>query len=327
MALSRIHWPFLAGLGLLAVAACGRGGARVTETATPYLRCLALDPPKARQAPVGPAKLSLEERRLTIEGLEPPLRLAAFSGPGFGGPPAAAQLEALKAAEAQLILVLGGLGDEQTTADATAAALATLGPPVLVVAGGRDQPERIERAIDSVAGGGERIIDATALRSIDIGSDTLIPVAGASEGRYALGPKHCGHGLDDLKDIAGELGAGGLGRRWLIAWHAPGQSGPRGVARTEAGLDLGSADLAELGRRVGAAGGLFAGPAVQAVRPTADGGGRRVGVDVPAPDLRLVVPRLSGVALERDDGSQVLPGFALLRLAHKGLRLVSVGGQ
>jgi hypothetical protein len=319
---SRIHWCFLALAS--AIAGCGGGGTRVSEGPTPYVRCMALEPPSPRKVEVGPARLTLEGRELTIAGLPSPLRIAALSEPGLGGAPSAAAVAALKAAAPHLVVVLGGLGETQQAAGATAVALAEIGVPVLVVAGGRDRPERLSRALASVEQGRERIIDATALRAIHIGDDTLVPVAGASEGRYASGPEACGHALDDLKQVASELGGKTERRRWLLSWHAPGGAGAEGVARTETGLDLGSVDVAELGRRLGAPGGLFAWPTVQVGRATVSNGARRVGRDVPAPDLRLVVPGMGGVAIERDDTSRLPPGFALLQLDEQGLRLVRI---
>jgi hypothetical protein len=288
---------------------------------TPYVRCLAGAPPSSGTRKVGRLTLRLQERVLRVEGLRRPLTLAAFAGPGLGAAPAGAELAALRAAGPDLLLLLGDVGDRPATARATLAQLATLAAPTLVVAGGRDTPGRIADALDAVpAGNRMRIIDTTAIREIRLGSDTLVPVAGSLDGHYALEDAACGYGLDDLKHLAGEL-ASGRARRWLLAWEAPGLGGPRGVARTDQGVDVGSPALAQLSLRIGAPGGIFAWPRVQLGRPAIRKGAQRVAPGTAAADLQVVVPRLSGPAAERGDRSTVRPGFALLQLDPSGLSL------
>jgi hypothetical protein len=66
---------------------------------------------------------------------------------------------------------------------------------------------------------------------------------------------------------------------------------------------------------------------VQAMRPSAAGGARRIAPGETSADLQLVVPRLAGAALERGDRSHVPPGFALLRLDGHGLQLLTSAEQ
>jgi hypothetical protein len=329
-------FPFTCGIGFgawttaLAVLVLGLGGCRgcfgqgAAEVAgdTPYVRCLGGSPPSAGTRRVGRLSLRIEGRSLSITGLGPRVTFAAFSGPGLGQAPAAAEVAALRAAGPDLLLLLGDLGDTPKIARATLGALASLPIPTLLVAGGRDTPERVAAAIDGLGSVKDRITDATGLREIRIGSDTLIPVAGAAEGRYALEPRACGYGLSDLKRVASELVGAPRSRRWLLAWQAPGGGGAQSVARTDLGVDVGSQSLAELGTRIGARGGIFGWPHVQLLRPSAALGARRVGVGEAAADLQIVVPRLAGPAMERADGSHVLPGFAVLRLDSDGLQLL-----
>jgi hypothetical protein len=148
-------------------------------------------------------------------------------------------------------------------------------------------------------------------------------VGGAARGRYALSDEACGYGLDDLKELASTLGvAPAEGRRYLLSWHAPGLGGPASIARTETGVDVGDPDLAELARRTGARGGLFAWPTVRALQAEGGDGERLLMPGDAAPDLRLVVPRLSGPAVARSDGARVGPGFVLVRLEEEALRFV-----
>lgn len=319
-------WPRLLSFSVLvfgpACHGCGSSALRQAG-ATPYVRCLAGDPPELERK-VGKASLKASGRVLSIEGLPRPTRIAAFRGPSPGSVPPEGVLKSLKGAGAHIFLVLGGLGDDDETAEATARALGSVGPPVLFVAGGTDRPGRTERALGAQGGEG-RVVDATAFDAVRLGSDTLVPVAGAPNGSYALDDECCGYGLADLKERAGRLGEPGDGeRRWLLAWGAPGGGGPQAVARDDNGLDLGLADLAELARRVGAAGGLFAWPAVQLGSARDSAGSRALAPGEAAADLRLVVPRLWGPPVARGDGSSAGPSFALLELREAGMALVAV---
>jgi hypothetical protein len=307
------------------VAGCDRwpgGGSLAVEGATPYVRCLAADPPPDSVTRVGGAVLRMRDGALRIEGLGSAVTIAAFAGPGFASPPSAAQLQALNAVRPKLVLVLGGIGDSPAIAAATLTALASVPVPTLILAGGRDNRETIERAREGLEQeAAVRITDVTTARSISIGDDMFFPVAGALHGRYALHDDACGYAESDLE--ARDVGkAKGSGRKWLLAWEAPSELGNAAVSRDERGLDLGSRALAEFAARVGARGGLFAWPEVQTMRPSADAGHRRAAVVVAEPDLRLVVPRWTGPALERSDGSRVPAGFALLRLDRSGLALL-----
>lgn len=307
-------------LGLACCGSCLGDSAIEVGGDTPYVRCLAAAPPPARTSRVGSLLIRLHGRELTIDGLPRPARLAAFSGPGLGAAPSAAAWRALRAAKPDLLLLVGDVGDTPTTAGATLAGLASLSVPTLVLAGGRDTRDRLAKAIRAIRVGRERIIDVTTLRAVRFSDDTLVPIAGAADGRYALEKQACGYGLADLKQVAADLADVPSARRWLLAWQAPASAGALGVARTERGVDLGSASLAELARRIAAPGGLFAWPHTQALRPTAAGGTQRLGTGVASHDLQIAVPQLSGAAIERDDGSRVASGFALLQLDGEGLR-------
>jgi hypothetical protein len=316
------NWLIAAGFALaLTPVGCRRSGLAVSGDDA-HVRCLAARAPSLDGRRIGAVSLKQSGRALELKGLEPPLTIAAFSGPAFAAAPGKAELEALRAAKPQVVIVLGGLGDDRGRAQANLAALAELSVPTLILAGGRDRSERIEDALDALGDKAGHIIDITALRSVRFANDTWIPVAGAHEGWYALDAHSCGYGPDDLRDLASELEVPEGSRRWLLAWEAPRAAGVRDVASTEDGVALGSAALAEFAAKVKAGGGLFAWPEVQVLRPSAGGGQRRLETSTPAADLRLVVPRLTGPAMERSDGSRALPGFALLRLDAQGLQLL-----
>lgn len=306
---------------------CGRclgdGPLRVGGDA-PYVRCLAADPAGPASGRVGAIAWRIQKRQVVFTGIGRPWTLAAFSGPGLGAAPGPDLLAALRAAKPDLLLMLGDAGDTPVAARATLAALALYPAPIVVIGGGRDTRARLADAIKASHG---HALDATGLREIRIASDTLVPVAGAAEGSYALSGDCCGFGLDDVKRVAGDLGDARGQRRWLVAWYAPATAGAFGVGRAGPSLDLGSPILRELGRRIDAPGGIFAFPHEQALRPSAGQGARALGLDAAAPDLQLVVPRISGVAVERSDGSRVPPGFALLGFDDEGMRLREVRAQ
>jgi hypothetical protein len=216
-----------------------------------------------------------------------------------------------------LLLVLGELGDDAALAQATAALLDRLGVPVLVVGGGRDSLATLAAA-DSLP----NVFDVSPLHAVRlipkasgkaaVARFSLIPIAGALDGRYARDREGCGYAGDDLDDRElPDLQPGE--RRLLVAWQAP-----LGLDPAHGEADAGSAPLAAFARRVNAAAGLFAWPHAQAGRPrsSVDGSVRPLGA--PAEDLALIVPRLAGPALERADGSHLMPGFALVELGLGG---------
>jgi hypothetical protein len=239
---------------------------------------------------VGAWRIEVEDRVARLTGPKGPVRIAAFAGPAFA-PPSQVALDAVAEAKPQLALMLGGLGDDEKTATATAAALAKCKWPTLVLGGGRDAPARLALLKDNA-----NVLDISAFRRIEVAGHVFIPIAGSFDGRQSLAADACGHGLSDLKEIASELGEAAEGEsRWLLSWQAP----QGGAAATPDGLDLGVPDIAELARRVGARGGLFGWPHAQV--------GRAVGKA-----LSLVVPRLDGPVMERADGTRMRPGFALI---------------
>jgi hypothetical protein len=315
--------------GLLAVlvllAGCDRcsedvpGRLRADEP-VPYIRCLAADPPPARRWKLGALGLEIEGRKLTIHGLPRNLRLAAFSGPAFAADSPRKPIRCLAKAGADLGLMLGGAGDRRSDAARTLKLLGELRFPTLVLAGGRDCWPHLRSALDSLdAAARDQVIDITTLAEVQLGREVLLPVAGAADGRYALGKDACGFGEADLESRASLLGPGKGERRWLVSWETPGAQTPYSPARTAGGIDVGSALLAGFAKRTGVKGGVFAWPFVQVFRPLgAKGEGKSV-FDEPLDDLRVVVPRIAGPAMERDNGSRQMPGFAMLSFSASGI--------
>jgi hypothetical protein len=296
--------------GLSACSACSAESKLREGGPTPFTHCLAAAPPPARSGRIGDIAFELHDRVLTLTPRRWPLRVAAFSGAGFGSPARASGLARLRESGADLLLMLGGLGESEPIAQASAKALAALGQPMLLVLGGRDTWRISEAALEGL--GDSSIINATTLRRISIANNTLVPVAGAEQGRYAVNEEACGFGRKDLEAAAKELGpTKGSERRWLISWQAPAAQGPLpSAARSEAGMELGSTSLGRFGERIGAIGALCAWPA----------GRQETSPDGPL--TARLVPRLFGPLLERPDSSRVAPGFLLIELDDQGLRVV-----
>lgn len=306
-------------LGLLGCSTCeAPDGLQVAEP-FPHTRCLVDEPPPARTWRVGALELARAGRSLRIGGLAETVRIAAFSGPGPAPAPAASVMAALGEREPDLAIMLGGLGDDDATASETMQALGAAPFVTLFVPGGRDHWRRVRDLLaqqpDTIR---DRFLEVATLRSIRLGDAELIPVAGADDGKYALNLDSCGFSLRDLQGLAGDLTAPSA-NRYLLAWQAPGRGGQRAVGRGIGGLDLGSGSLAELAARTATPGGLFAWPTVRVDEPVVDGGKQLAGPGEPAKDLRVVVPRLTGPALVRADGSRVPAGFDMLALDARGL--------
>jgi hypothetical protein len=262
---------------------------------TPFVRCLAAPPPAARSLASGRAQLTIVGRDLQLKaaGASPPLRLALFSAAGFAGAPGPAELTRLRAAHADVLVWVGGIGDSRTVVDATLRAMESLEQPTLLLLGGRDSWSFTHDAIVAL-GPAAKTIDVTGLLRIIIDSVTLVPVGGAANGRYALDETRCGFAQRDLDERTTTLGAPGPGeKRWLISWERA------------AAVSNGSPELTRFAARIGAVGTLGTWPGSSQVTPTA-----------------LVIPRLFGPELELPDGSFAPPNLLLVEVLAGDLRPV-----
>ena len=307
------RWPPLAPwiLALAACSACSTEAKLREAGATSYVRCIAAPDAADRDGQLGDVRFQLRARELILRPSKLPLRIGAFSGAGFGAAPTAHELALLRDSGAELFLLLGGLGDREALAKTVLERVVGLGRPVLLLLGGRDTWGISRKAVDALADS-SGIIDATILRRIRVGNNSLVPVAGADQGRYVSSPDGCGFGQTDLDTAAQQLGTKSPSeRRWLVSWQAAaGWEGLPGAAQSDTGLDLGSYELSRFGRRIGADGALSAWPAGRADRLA------------PGPLVARVVPRAFGPRSERPDGGRAAPGVLLLELDDQGLRVV-----
>jgi hypothetical protein len=253
-------------------------------------------------------RLEVRDREATLS-LEQPAVLGVFTGP-IERPLGRDDIAMLSRSGAKLFLMLGGLGDGPEAARASLEGLATLDRPVFFVAGGADRLEVVHDAFESVrdalpAGAGERLVDLSALRVLRIGRARFGIVAGAPLGRYALDEDGCGFVPDDLDEVREALLAD-KGPTWLLSWAAPAD---HGVTRGHGGVEAGSMELAELAKAVGARGGLFAYPEVQAGSPAVGGDGK----------FALVVPRLGRTGSLREGRGFVPRGLSLVSVSSTGL--------
>jgi hypothetical protein len=247
---------------------------------------------------------------LDIAGPARALRIAALSSAGIGGAPSSVSLAQLREAAADLVVLLGGVGEGVEAASATFKALASLSTPSLVVLGGRDTWSAHEKAFGELPRDA-RIIDGTVLREIRIGSNTFVPLAGAEKGRYALQAAACGFDQPDLDLAAEELGAvRPRESRWLLSWQAPTRVGPALGPRSEFGAALGSALVSRFAEKVGAKGSLYAWPADES-------GPIRAG-----PLGAATVPRLFGPRRETASGAREAHAVLLLEVSSDTVRVV-----
>jgi len=275
---------------------------------TPYVRCVAGPAPHARSDKLATVSLELRDRELHLSHSAPSaLRLAVFAAAGMGGPPPASALEQLRGMPADVLLLLGGLGESAEQATASANALAGLGRLVLVVLGGRDGYRNTRSALEAL-GDGASVVDATPLRSIKIGEDVLIPWGGAEQGRYALDDARCGFGAHDVDEAVQALGPARPGeRRWLVGWQALPPVGSERAAVRDA-HELG-AELVRLAERLGVRGSIAA------------WGASPVQLAAAGPLTDLLAPRAWGPPLELADGTIVPHAPRLLVFEPGGPRI------
>ncbi len=276
-----------------------------------FKRCAQMSPPDSRSWHAGELELVIEDRVLRVKGKQDSIRIAAFTGP-VGAALTRHELAAITAARPQLVVMLGGLGDDEEMAKASLAGLAALRVPSLFIAGGADRSAVVQAAFDDVEDAArDFVIHGSGLRELTIGRDRFAIMAGAPDGRYALDDKSCGFENDDLSDLRDAIEAGDTktSRVWLLSWAAPAGFG---VTRALGGQDVGSEGLAELAEDIGARGGLFAFPESAVAQALKDAQGK---------GFSLVVPRLGRTGASRADGGRVVSSVARLAVGAAGLGL------
>jgi hypothetical protein len=279
-------------MAVIALGGCsGCGGPPsqlVVEGRYGYLRCASLEPGRQEPWESQGLRLSVSERTLSVGASDERLELAVIAGPGPG--PAASTLASLRAAlerrPADVVVMLGGLGDTENSALATLRGLAGMPTLSLLMGGGRDDGEVWQDAFDELTDAElASVVDARGLRALRFGGSDLMLWSGGPEGRYARTRLSCGfdgdeveerlHAVDDVSVVG------------LISWTAP-----AGVGFGLAGLDVGSESLAASWQSLGNPLGVFAWPAVLGELAPEEGGASS-----------YFVQRLEGLPALRADGT------------------------
>ena len=292
---------FLAGCGH----GCGCGGAssfRVEDVPTPYVRCVGAEADQ-RTLAVGAGTLRIEGHSAQIDGVSR-VRLGVVAGPA----PYRIGNAAMPEIPADLLVVLGSIGDTSEAASETLRAVAAAGKPVLLLAGGRDRWATWEDALDALDGDvRERFVDARGLWKLEAAGTEIALLSGAPGGRYALDADACGVGDDDVDAIADTFGDPDEGTpRALIAWAAP-----RGwpVAVGLGGRNAGDPLVASLAKAIGAQAGVFAFPRE----------GRRV---VPGErGGQAIAPSVWDPITPDTEGRRTPPQTVLMTLTKDGIRV------
>ena len=302
---------------------CGAGALEVGGD-HPYRRCLMDDAPEDGERRIGPLGVKIDRRTLAIDLDSDAVRISIVADL----PAEAAALEVmargLEELSVEIVIVLGGLGDDEPGVTRALAALTALDIPVLILGGGADDAELLEEGLDALEEeDAEKVVNIRGIRRIELLEHVFIPVAGAPEGRYARGEGHCGFGAADLADVADYLGDPVEGeRRWLLSWAAPVGDGPRSPSLGYGDVEAGSPALRVLAEEVGAEGGVHAWPRARALLPTDATGALLLPVGAPSPSLRIVVPPLAGPPAQRADGSRVASQALVFVLGSEGMALV-----
>lgn len=203
--------------------------------------------------------------------------------------------EDLQSIDAELAIVVGGLGDDPTSLRQTVDTIAEKFPAIFIL-GGRDDGRAWRELLKSEETGLERIIDGTGLVRVALGDHDLMLLSGSAGGRYARSATACGYGAGDL-ELRREVGAPN-GDRVVVAWQAP--STVRGLE----GASAGDRALQDLIEDTGATGAIYA----------------STGESDPEQHL-YAAPPLVGSALEAADGVPIGPGHRVLTVGAAGLAI------
>lgn len=268
---------------------------------TPYVRCAQLDPPEEGTRTVAGVELRFAARELTVS--PPPTQVAFFRGPAPRGSDPSALFSPLSESGAELLIVLGGVGDDAQAAEATLRALGATGLPTLVLAGGRDEAGIFSEAFADLGDETPQVVDARGLRVVHLGETSLLLLSGAADGRYARSDDACGFANADLEELAGAVPDSGP--RYLVSWTAPASELTLGFDRVQAG----DPELARWVEAQGLSGSIAAWPALAGGRVRGGEGGQ----------LSAVAPALGAPRARDAEGAVLSDGALVLSRGPRGL--------
>lgn len=232
---TRLALAVLLALALVGCDGCSVGPLRV-DGPSPYVRCIGQAPMDDGKTPFG----QVEDGVLELKTGRP--LLAAFAAHPEGVDLSKAVAEA-RAHGADAILVFGPAHPDELGPQGAATGKGAA--PVVVIPGGAGE------ASDWLSFDEPGVFVAGALRGLKAGANLLYLWPGSADGRYA-GGEGCGFGPADVAWARKHFGAGA----YLAAWTAPANGWVRGVA----GVEAGSALVAELERAAQVKGGLYGWP-------------------------------------------------------------------
>ena len=198
---------------------------------SPYVRCAELPPPAAGSRSVGGVSFQVDGRELRFA--PSPQHVAFLRGPAPHASDLAVGLTALVGQGADVLFVLGGVGDDEAAAERTLRALAATERPCFVLGGGRDEAATLSQAFEALGDDAKGVVDARGLRVVHMGTTSLMLLSGAPEGRYARTDDACGFGSDDLDALGDSVPD--TGPRYLISWASPASDLALGFDGVQAG--------------------------------------------------------------------------------------------
>ncbi len=172
-------------------------------------RCAAPDGPKLAEETLAagkrPWKLADSTMQLAGEGA---IAIGVIADAGGTAPRTLAALGALRTqlADADLVLVLGGMGASQAEIEATLGALAGGAAPVVALAGDLEPAGEQAAAIARLRAQGRAVIDGRLARWLELPGATIATIPGASAtARLVAGAEGCGYRTADVAAVLGEL--------------------------------------------------------------------------------------------------------------------------
>ncbi|MEZ4368419.1 MAG: hypothetical protein R2939_19390 [Kofleriaceae bacterium] len=284
-------------------------------------RCGALDrdalPPAG---PLGASAMGWEVVERTLRGPATAPSTIAFVGDAAAAAPAtvdaAIQLRGqLEAAGVDLVVVVGGMGDESDELVEILAPLARGAPwPTVSIPGARASAPVHAEAVAALRADGVAIVDGGQVRFVELTDVTVATLPGlAAVGQLAAGVDGCGHADDDLAALRAAWPGPAERAAVLAGIRAPRAPSNRGVG----GVQAGDRALAkELARPGGRALDAYVHPSLDG-RPAAPG--RRARADDAPPASIAVGPLDAEPALDLA-GGRITPSAMLLEVTDDGLR-------
>ncbi len=210
-------------------------------------RCAALPASDARgELGVDPGRWQREGAVVRAVSARPRLVIAAVAQARGAALPTRLR-EALVAERPDLILALGGMGDDQASLERSLSALAVDGALVVAVPGDAEAWPALAAAVDALGARGLAVVDGARVRLLDGGAAVVGTLPGlAHTARLGAGADGCAH--DDV-DVSATLTmmaeAAGDRPRVLAAARAPQGASPREVHDLRAGVHAGDRALTD----------------------------------------------------------------------------------